>query len=85
MEFLAALLVLVGSGCHISDPKDGWANSIWITSVFSATMAILTKTRCPEVLWKVTGIGFILLTLCIMGGYGSLYRTVNQRPADEDI
>ena len=82
MAKIAALLLVVGSGCHIVEPKGIWTNGVWLTSIFTATFAVLRACENCEVLRKVTIIGAAITMLCIMFGFISLIKEVKSWPED---
>ena len=82
MAKIAALLLVVGSGCHMVDPKGIWTNCVWFTSIFTATFAVLTASENCEALKKVTIISAAIAMFCIMFGFISLIKEVKSWPED---
>ena len=82
MAKIAALLLVVGSGCHMVDPKGIWTNCVWCTSIFTATFAVLTASENCEALKKVTIISAAITMLCIMFGFISLIREMQNWSED---
>ena len=82
MVKIAALLLVVGSGCHMVDPKGIWTNCVWLTSIFTATFAVLTTSENCETLTKITIISAAITMLCIMFGFISLIKEVRSWPED---
>lgn len=82
MAKIAALLLVVGSGCHMVDPRGIWTNSVWLTSIFTATFAVLTASENCEALRKATIISAAITMLCIMFGFISLIKEVKSWPED---
>lgn len=82
MAKIAALLLVVGSGCHMVDPKGIWTNGVWLTSIFTATFAVLVVSENCEVLRKVTIISAAITMLCVMLGFISLIKEVKSWPED---
>ena len=82
MAKIAALLLVIGSGCHIVDPKGIWTNGVWIASIFTATFAVLTVSGNCEAVRKLTMISAAITMLCIMFGFISLIKEVKSWPED---
>lgn len=82
MAKIAALLLIVGSGCHMVAPKGIWTNCVWFASIFTATFAVLTASENCEVLKKVTIISAAITMFCIMLGFISLIKEVKSWPED---
>ena len=82
MAKIAALLLVVGSGCHMVDAKGIWTNCVWCTSIFTATFTVLTASENCEVLKKVTIISAAITMFCIMLGFISLIKEVKSWPED---
>ena len=76
MVKIAALLLVVGSGCHMVDPKGIWTNGVWIASTFTAIFAVLASNENGEALRKMTIISAAITLLCIMLGFISLIKEV---------
>ena len=82
MEKIAALMLAVGSSCNLMDPKGIWSNGVWITSVFTATVAIVAAGDHWVAPKKAILIGAAVLTLCVIGGLLGLLREVRSWPED---
>ena len=82
MAKIAALLLVVGSGCHMVDPKGIWTNGVWLTSIFTATFAVLAVSENYEVLRKVTIISAAITMLCIVFGFISIITEVQDWQED---
>lgn len=82
MDKIAALLLVVGSGCHMVEPKGIWTNCVWISSIFTATLAVLTVDSICEIMRKITILSAAVTMLCIMCGFISLIEEVKNWPDD---
>ena len=82
MDKIAALLLVVGSGCHIVKPKGIWTNCVWISSIFTATLAVLTVDSAWGPMRKITILSAAVTMLCIMCGFISLIKEVKRWPDD---
>ena len=73
MTVLAALLMVVGTGCHLEKPKSISANGVWITSILTATLAILAvSNQCKMLRWAVLFSVWALLLFITFGTLGLL-------------
>ena len=73
MTVLAALLMVVGTGCHLEKPKSISANGVWITSILTATLAIFaTSNQCKMLRWAVLLSVWAVLLFAMIGMYGLL-------------
>ena len=82
MDKIAALLLVVGSGCHMVEPKGIWTNCVWISSIFTATLAVLTVDGVWESMRKITILSAAVTMLCIMCGFIGLIKEVKSWPDD---
>lgn len=82
MDKIAALLLVVGSGYHIVEPKGIWTNCVWISSIFTATLAVLTVDSVWEIMRKITILSAAVTVLCIMCGLIGLAKEVRSWPDD---
>ena len=82
MAKIAAQLLVVGNVCHIVDPKGIWTNGVWLTSIFTATFAVLTASEKCVALRKATIISAAITMFCIMLGFISLIKEVKSWPED---
>ena len=82
MDKIAALLLVVGSGCHMIEQKGIWTNCVWISSIFTAAFAVLTVDSLWEPMRKITILSAAVMMLCIMGGFIGLIKEVKSWPDD---
>ena len=82
MDKVAALLLVVGSGCHMVEPKEIWTNCFWISSIFTATLAVLTDGSTWEITRKITLLSAAVTMLSLCFGFASLLKEVNSWPED---
>lgn len=82
MDKIAALLLVVGSGCHMIEPKVIWTNCVWISSIFTATLTVLTVDSLLEPMRKITILSAMVTMLCIMCGFIGLIKEVKSWPDD---
>ena len=83
MVKIAALLLAVGSGCHMADPRGVWTNGIWATSAATATLAVLSTGDGWIMLKKAAllSAGFTMLSISL--GCLSLLKKVKKQLCDE--
>jgi presenilin-like A22 family membrane protease len=82
MNVLAALLMVIGTGCHLEKPKSISANGVWITSILTATLAILVASnQCKMLRWAVL-LAIWSYLLFIMLGLLGLRKEVENWPED---
>ena len=74
MEFLAALVVLVGNVCYFADPKSKLSVAIWISSVFVGTMAALCSTFPEKSMIKATLICVFVFSVFLEIGFWRMYK-----------
>lgn len=82
MDKIAALLLVVGSGCHMVEPKGLWTNCVWISSIFTATLAVLMVDDAWEMIRKITILSAAVTMLFIMCGFIGLIKEVKSWPDD---
>ena len=78
MEFLAALVALVGSICYLSTPKSKVSVGIWISSVFTGTLAVLSATYPGKPILKAILISVIVLLTCMEIGFWGMYKQLKR-------
>lgn len=82
MDKIAALLLVVGSGCHIADPKGLWSNCIWIASIFTSILAVLAARDNGDHLWLAVKISAVVLFVFVELGFVGLIKEVKSWPDD---
>lgn len=82
MNVLAALLMVIGTGCRMEKPKSICANGVWITSILTATLAILAaNNQCEMLHWAVLLATWSYLLFIMLGLLG-LLKEVENWPED---
>ncbi len=82
MVKIAALLLVVGSGCHLMHPSGIWTNNVCFVSIFTATFAVLAASENCEILRTITIISAAITTLFIMFGFISIIKEVQDWTVD---
>lgn len=80
MEKVAALLILVGSGCRVADPNKLIPNCIWVGSIVTATFSVLATKYQTDILFLLTKLGAVVMLLFIALGFVGLIREVRKWP-----
>ena len=78
MSSIAALLMVIGTGIRIEDPKGIWSNCTWIFSVFTAIFTVLAVEHNREILWVATIICAAVLAVFLTIGFVRLFRKFNR-------
>ena len=74
MEILAGMVVLVGNWCYLAELKSIVAIGIWISSIFTGTLAVLSTIYRETALLKATLISAFILCFCMEIGFWGLYK-----------
>lgn len=82
MDKIAALLLVVESGCHMVALKGIWTNCVWISSIFTATLAVLTVDSIWEMMRKITMLSAAVTMICIVCCFIGLIKEVKSWPDD---
>lgn len=82
MNMLAALLMVVGTGCHLEKPKSICANGVWITSILTAMFAVrAASNQCEMLRWVVLSCVWAMLLFVMIGMLG-LLREIKSKLED---
>ena len=75
MTVLAALLMVVGTGCHLEKQKSICAHGVWITTILTATFTVLVASnQCDTLRWVVLSCVWALLLFVMIEMLGLLRK-----------